>query len=107
MLGLNTFAEHAFASIGQGFYVVVTGNAISVTNNGAGVVVKGAANVDVTGNAITVSQNASGITLTITGSAAPTGSAIVVSTGASKVNVITWNAIDPNVSGTWTPIDPL
>ena len=40
MLGLNAFSEHAFASIGQGFYVLVTGNKIAVTNNGAGVVVQ-------------------------------------------------------------------
>ena len=37
MLGLNAFAEHAFASIGQGYYVLVTGNKITLSNNGAGV----------------------------------------------------------------------
>jgi len=107
MLGFNAFAETAFASIGQGTYVVVSGNKIVVTNNGAGVVVLAGAIVYPTGNAIVVSQNANGITFKITGSVSPTGSAIVLSTGASGVNVLTWNPIDPDVDQKWIPIDPL
>ena len=47
------------------------------------------------------------VTFTISGSVSPTGSAVTVSTGAADVNVITWNAIDPDASQTWTNIDPL
>ena len=61
MLGLNAFAENAFASIGQGFYVLGTGNKITVANNGAGVQVLAGAVAAVTGEKIVVSQNAAGV----------------------------------------------
>ena len=46
-------------------------------------------------------------TFTISGTVSPDGSGVTVSTGAADVNVITWNAIDPGASQTWTNIDPL
>jgi hypothetical protein len=86
MLGFSAFAETAF---------------------GATALVDLDVTVIVTGSGITVSQNADGITFTMSGSVSPTGSAVTVSTGAADVNVITWNAIDPDASQTWTNIDPL
>ena len=83
MLGFSAFAEQAFGA----------------TVAHAGVT------VFVTGSGVTVSMGT--ITLTISGSVSPTGSAVTVSTGAADVNVITWNAIDPDASQTWTNIDPL
>jgi hypothetical protein len=35
----------------------------------------------------------------------PTGSRINLANGT--VNVVSWNDIDPNATGTWVPIDPL
>ena len=61
--------------------------------------------VIVTGSGVTVSMGT--CTYTISGSVSPDGSGVTVSTGAADVNVITWNAIDPGVSQTWTNIDPL
>jgi len=61
--------------------------------------------VVVTGSGVTVSNGTP--TYTISGSVSPSGSAVTVSTGAADVNVITWNAIDPDASQTWTNIDPL
>jgi len=86
MLGLSAFAETTF---------------------GATALVDLDITVVVTGSAVTVSQNADGITYTISGLVIPTGSAVTVSTGAADVNVLTWNAIDPDASQTWTNIDPL
>ena len=86
MLGLSAFAETTF---------------------GATALVDVDVTVIVTGSGVTVSQNANGITFTISGLVIPTGSGVTVSTGAADVNVITWNAIDPDASQTWTNIDPL
>ena len=61
--------------------------------------------VIVTGSGLTISMGT--CTYTISGSVSPDGSGVTVSTGAADVNVITWNAIDPGVSQTWTNIDPL
>jgi hypothetical protein len=47
------------------------------------------------------------VTFTISGSVAVTGSGLTISDGAEEVNVITWPPIDPDVSMTWTNIDPL
>ena len=63
------------------------------------------ATVVVTGSGGTVSMGT--VTFTMSGSVIPTGSGLTVSTGAADVNVITWNPIDPDVSMTWTNIDPL
>ena len=86
MLGLSAFAETTF---------------------GATALVDVDVTVIVTGSGLTVSQNDNGITYTISGSVSPDGSGVTVSTGAADVNVLTWNAIDPGVSQTWTNIDPL
>ena len=84
MLGLSAFAETTF---------------------GATALVDVDVTVIVTGSEVTVSSGA--VTFTISGLVIPTGSAVTVSTGAADVNVITWNAIDPDASQTWTNIDPL
>ena len=84
MLGLSAFAETTFGA-------TIIGD-LDVT-------------VIVTGSGVTVSMGT--CTYTISGSVSPDGSGLTVSTGAAEVNVITWNAIDPDVSMTWTNIDPL
>ena len=83
MLGFSAFAEQAFGA--------------TVAHAGVTVIV--------TGSGVTVSMGT--CTYTISGSVSPTGSAVTVSTGAADVNVLTWNAIDPDASQTWTNIDPL
>ena len=84
MLGLSAFAETTFGATALGD--------LDVT-------------VIVTGSGLTLSQGTP--TYTISGSVSPDGSGLTVSTGAADVNVITWNAIDPDASQTWTNIDPL
>ena len=84
MLGLAAFAETTF---------------------GATALVDLDVTVIVTGSGLTLSQGTP--TYTISGSVSPDGSGVTVSTGAAEVNVITWNAIDPGASQTWTNIDPL
>jgi len=84
MLGLSAFAETTFGA-------TVIGD-LDVT-------------VIVTGSGLTLSQGTP--TYTIDALVIPTGSRVTVSTGAADVNVITWNAIDPDASQTWTNIDPL
>ena len=84
MLGLSAFAETTF-----GATALVD---ISIT-------------VSVTGSAVTTSSGTP--TYTMSGSVSPDGSGVTVSTGAADVNVITWNAIDPDASQSWTNIDPL
>ena len=84
MLGLSAFAETTFgATAFEDLSIVVI----------------------VTGSGVTTSSGTP--TYTMSGSVSPTGSAVTVSTGAANVNVITWNAIDPDASQTWTNIDPL
>jgi hypothetical protein len=84
MLGLSAFAETTF---------------------GATALVDIDITVIVTGSGVTVSMGT--VTFTMSGSVIPTGSGLTISTGAADVNVITWNAIDPDASQTWTNIDPL
>ena len=84
MLGLSAFAETTFGATAL--------DDLDVT-------------VIVTGNGLTLSQGTP--TYTLSGLVIPTGSRVTVSTGAADVNVITWNAIDPDASQTWTNIDPL
>ena len=84
MLGLSAFAETTFGA-------TIIGD-LDVT-------------VIVTGNGLTLSQGTP--TYTLSALVIPTGSGLTVSTGAADVNVITWNAIDPDASQTWTNIDPL
>ena len=105
MLGFSAFAETAFGATvaHQGVTVIVTGSGVTVSMGTVTLSIKGT--VAVTGSAVTVSSGT--VTLTISGTVSPTGSAVTVSTGAADVNVITWNAIDPDASQTWTNIDPL
>ena len=84
MLGFASFGELTFGGLGHAGAVII-----------------------VTGNAVTVSQNANGITFTITANIFPTGNELTISTGAEDVNVITWVPIDPDATQTWTNIDPL
>ena len=84
MLGLSAFAETTFGA-------TIIGD-LDVT-------------VIVTGSGLTLSQGTP--TYTLSALVIPTGSGLTVSTGAADVNVITWNAIDPDASQTWTNIDPL
>jgi len=85
MLGLSAFAETTFGATA----LVDIDVTVSVTGSLCGTVSSGTP------------------TYTISGSVSPTGSAVTVSTGAADVNVLTWNAIDPDASQTWTNIDPL
>ena len=84
MLGLSAFAETTF---------------------GATALVDVSVSFTVTGSAVTTASGTP--TYIISATVSPTGSAVTVSTGAADVNVITWNAIDPDASQTWTNIDPL
>ena len=84
MLGLSAFAETTFGA-------TIIGD-LDVT-------------VIATGSGVTVSMGT--CTYTLTATVSPDGSGVTVSTGAADVNVITWNPIDPDVSMTWTNIDPL
>ena len=105
MLGFSAFAETAFgATVAHaGVTVLVTGSAVTVSQGTPTYTIS--STIAVTGSAVTVSSGA--VTFTISGSVSPTGSAVTVSTGAADVNVITWNAIDPGATQTWTNIDPL
>jgi len=85
MLGLSAFAETTFGATAL-VDITIT---VSVTGSLCGTVSSGTP------------------TYTMSGSVSPTGSAVTVSTGAADVNVLTWNAIDPDASQTWTNIDPL
>ena len=85
MLGLSAFAETTFGATA----LVDISITVSVTGSLCGTVSSGTP------------------TYTMSGSVSPTGSAVTVSTGAAEVNVLTWNAIDPDASQTWTNIDPL
>lgn len=84
MLGFSAFAETTFGATALDDITIV---------------------VVVTGSGVTVSSGTP--TYTISGLVIPTGSEVTVSTGAADVNVLTWNAIDPGATQTWTNIDPL
>ena len=85
MLGLSAFAETTFGATA----LVDISITVSVTGSLCGTVSSGTP------------------TYTMSGSVIPTGSGLTVSTGAADVNVLTWNAIDPDATQTWTNIDPL
>jgi len=105
MLGFSAFAETAFgATVAHaGVTVLVTGSGVTVSMGTVTLDIAGT--VAVTGSGVTVSMGT--VTFTMSGSVIPTGSGLTISTGAADVNVITWNAIDPDASQTWTNIDPL
>jgi len=104
MLGLSAFGETTFGGLGHaGAVIIVTGSGVTVSQGTPTYAIDGTAVV--TGSGVTISMGT--VTLTISGSVAVTGSGLTVSDGAEEVNVITWPAIDPGVSMTWTNIDPL
>ena len=105
MLGFSAFAETAFGATvaHQGVTVLVTGSAVTVSQGTPTYAIS--STIVVTGSGVTVSMGT--VTFTISGSVSPTGSGVTVSTGAADVNVLTWNAIDPGATQTWTDIDPL
>ena len=104
MLGLSAFGETTFGGLGHaGAVILVTGSGLTVSQGTPTYAIDGTAVV--TGSGVTISMGT--ITLTISGSGSPDGSGLTVSDGAEEVNVITWPAIDPGVSMTWTNIDPL
>jgi hypothetical protein len=105
MLGLSAFAEQAFGATvaHQGVVVIVTGSGVAVSQGTPTYALT--ATIVVTGSGVAVSMGT--VTFTISGSVIPTGSGLTVSDGAEEVNVITWPPIDPDVSMTWTNIDPL
>jgi len=104
MLGLSAFGETTFGGLGHaGAVIIVTGSGVTVSQGTPTYAIDGTAVV--TGSGVTISMGT--ITLTISGSVIVTGSGLTVSDGAEEVNVITWPAIDPGVSMTWTNIDPL
>ena len=106
MLGLSAFAETTFGATvaHQGVVVLVTGS--GVTTSMGTVTLSIGSTVSVTGSLCgTVGSGTP--TYTMSGSVSPDGSGVTVSTGAADVNVITWNAIDPGATQTWTNIDPL
>jgi len=106
MLGLSAFAEQAFgATVAHaGVVVIVSGSGVTVSQGTPTYI--NSALVVVTGSLCgTVSSGTP--TYTISGTVSPDGSGLTVSTGAADVNVLTWNAIDPDASQTWTNIDPL
>ena len=104
MLGLSAFGETTFGGLGHaGAVILVTGSGVTVSQGTPTYAIDGTAVV--TGSGVTISMGT--ITLTISGSVTVTGSGLTVSDGAEEVNVITWPAIDPGVSITWTNIDPL
>ena len=84
MLGLSAFAETTFGATALVDITIV---------------------VIVTGSGVTTSSGTP--TYTISATVSPDGSGVTVSTGAADVNELTWNAIDPGASQTWTNIDPL
>ena len=104
MLGLSSFGETTWGGLGSlGAVIILTGNGLTISQGTPTFSIKGS--VAVTGNGVTISMGT--VTFTMSGSVIPTGSGLTVSTGAADVNVITWNPIDPDVSMTWTNIDPL
>ena len=80
-------------------------SALAETTFGATAFVDISITVSVTGSGVTTSSGTP--TYTMRATVSPDGSAVTVSTGAADVNVLTWNAIDPDASQTWTNIAPL
>ena len=79
LFGATSFSATTFAGVGiQNVVVFTTGKRVNIAIG--------------TGTVIDFGVN-------------PTGSRINLANGT--VNVLSWNDIDPNATGTWVPIDPL
>ena len=101
MLGLSAFAEFPFSTGGVPVtYVAVTGNALALSTGS--VTITGDANLTAVKNALAISIGSA--TITANANVSPTGSGLTLATGT--LQAITWSAIDPGVSMTWTEIDP-
>ena len=101
LLGIGAFAEFSFSQGGPPVtYVAVTGNALALSTGS--VTVAGDANITAVKNALAISIGSA--TITANANVSPTGSALTLATGT--LQAITWSEIDPDVTMTWTPIDP-
>ena len=125
LLGFDSFAALPISASGNEGNVTlsVTGNALSITIGNPGItadsitelvdgsdIVLGLGTVTITGDA-NLSPSGSQVTLgtgtvTITADSnhEVTGNALTLATGT--VSAITWSAIVPGATMTWTPIDP-
>ena len=100
LLGLGAFAEFSFSQGGPPVtYVSVTGNALTL---GTGTVTV-TADVDISVVKNTLAISIGSATISANANVSPTGSGLTLATGT--LQAITWSAIDPGVSMTWTEID--
>ena len=100
LLGFAAFAELPFSTGGGPVvYVALTGNALTLGTGS--VTIAGDANVTAVKNALAISIGSA--TITANANVSPTGSSLTLATGT--LQAITWSAIDPGVSMTWTEID--
>ena len=100
LLGLGAFAEFSFSQGGPPVtYVSVTGNALTLGTGS--VTITGDANITAVKNALAISIGSA--TISANALVSPTGSGLTLATGT--LQAITWSAIDPGVSMTWTEID--
>ena len=100
LLGFTAFAEQPFSTAGPPItYVNVTGNALALSTGS--VTIAGDANFTAVKNALAISIGSA--TITANANVSPTGSALALATGT--LQAITWSAIVPGATMTWTPID--
>ena len=100
LFGFGSFAELPFSTSGPPVtYVSVTGNALTL---GTGTVTV-TADVDISVVKNTLAISIGSATISANANVSPTGSALTLATGT--ISAITWSAIDPGVSMTWTEID--
>ena len=100
LLGFGSFAELPFSTSGPPVtYVSVTGNALTLGTGS--VTATGGATIIAVKNSLAISIGSA--TITANANVSPTGSGLTLGTGIAQA--ITWSAIDPGVSMTWTEID--
>ena len=100
LFGFGSFAELPFSTSGPPVtYVSVTGNALALSTGS--VTINGDANITAVKNALAISIGSA--TISANANVSPTGSGLTLATGT--LQAITWSAIDPGVSMTWTEID--
>ena len=100
LFGFAAFAELPFSTGGPATtYVIVTKNALTLGTGTA--TAAGGATVVVTKNTLAISIGSA--TITANANVSPTGSGLTLATGIAQA--LTWSAIDPGVSMTWTEID--